>query len=153
AESNLRIVNASGTLNRLTMTSDTFGLNQTFGGGGVLLEADNSGTVFNATVQDTTFQGSRGSPFMAVPQAGATMDLVFGQPGHGNTVHNTHANIVPFAQDLSVAAGGTLTFDINSNHFDSSSAVQAQGGVFINAANSTASASGFFRNNTIGIAG
>ena len=47
------------------------------------------------------------------------MDLVFGQPGHGNTVHNTHGNIVPFAQDLNFTAGGTLTFDINSNHFDS----------------------------------
>ena len=32
------------------------------------------------------------------------------------------------------AAAGTVTFDINSNHFDSANAVQAQGGVFINAA-------------------
>lgn len=151
-ESNLRVVNASGTLNRLNLTNDTFGLNGTsLGGDGVLLEAD--GGTFNATVEDTTFQGSRGSPFQAVPQAGASMDLVFGQPGHGNTMHNTHSNIVPFAQDLNVAAGGTLTFDINSNHFDSASAVQAQGGVFINAANSTAVASGYFRNNTIGISG
>ena len=68
-------------------------------------------------------------------------------------LHNTHGNIVPFAQNLNVAAGGTLTFDINSNHFDSAAAVQAQGGVFINAANSTANASGYFRNNTIGNAG
>jgi hypothetical protein len=151
AETNLRVVNASGTLNRLTIANDTFGLNQTNGGDGTLLEAD--GGTFNATVEDSTFQGSRGSPFQAVPQAGATMDLVFGQPGHGNTIHNTHGNIVSFAQDLSVAAGGTLTFDINSNHFDSASAVQAQGGVFINAANSTAVASGYFRNNTIGNSG
>jgi hypothetical protein len=152
AETNLRIVNASGTLNRLTIASSTFGLNGAGGGDGVLLEADNSGT-FNATVTDSTFQGSRGSPVQAVPQAGTSMDLVFGTPGHGNTIHNTHSNIVSFAQDLNVAAGGTLTFDINSNHFDSSPAVQAQGGVFINAANSTANASGYFRNNTIGTSG
>jgi hypothetical protein len=151
AESNLRVVNGSGTLNRLNITNDTFGLNQTNGGDGVLLEAD--GGTLNVTVQDSTFSGARGSPFQAVPQVGATMDLVFGQPGHGNTIHNTHSNIVAFAQDLNVAAGGTLTFDINSNHFDSASAVQAQGGVFINAANSTAVASGYFRNNSIGISG
>ena len=151
AETNLRIVNGSGTLNRLTITNDTIGLNQNEGGDGTLLEAD--GGTLNATVEDSTFQGSRGSPFQAVPQAGASMDLVFGAPGHGNTIHNTHPNIVPFAQDLNVAAGGTLTFDVNSNHFDSASAVQAQGGVFINATNSTANASGYFRNNTIGTSG
>jgi methionine-rich copper-binding protein CopC len=151
AETNLRVINASGTLNRLTMSNSTIGLNQTNGGDGTLFEAD--GGTFKATVEDTTFQGSRGSPFQAVPQAGATMDLVFGSPGHGNSIHNTHGNIVSFAQDLNVAAGGTLTFDIDSNHFDSAAAVQAQGGVFINAANSTAVASGYFRNNTIGNSG
>jgi hypothetical protein len=153
AETNLHVVNASGTLNRLTLQNSTIGLNQTGGGGGTLFEADNSGTVFNATVEDTTFQGSRGSPFQAAPQAGTTMDLVFGAPGHGNTIHNTHGNIVPFAQDAIFSPGGTFTFDINSNHFDTAAAVQAQGGVLINAANSTAVASGYFRNNTIGNSG
>jgi hypothetical protein len=81
------------------------------------------------------------------------MDLVFGQPGHGNTIHNTHSNIVPFAQDLAVTPTGTETFDINSNHFDSANAVQAQGGVIINAALGTATATGYFRNNTIGTSG
>jgi hypothetical protein len=151
AESNLRVVNASGTLNRLTLQNDIFGFNQSTGGDGTLIEAD--GGTLNATVLDTTFQGSRGSPFQAVPQAGATMDLVFGLPGHGNTVHNTDANAVPFAQDLNVAAGGTLTFDVNSNHFDSASTTQALGGVLINAANGTAVATGYFRNNTIGSPG
>jgi len=151
AESNLRVVNASGTLNRITLQSDTFGLNQNGGGGGTLIEADGGTT--NVTVLDSTFQGSRGTPFDALSQTGATMDLVFGQPGHGNTIHNTHPNIVPFAQDLAVTPSGTETFDINSNHFDSASAVQAQGGVIINAALGTATASGYFRNNTIGNSG
>src|ERR1051326_2395832 len=151
AESNLRVVNASGTLNRITLQSDTFGLNQTNGGGGTLIEADGGTT--NVTVLDSTFQGSRGTPFDALSQTGATMDLVFGSPGHGNTIHNTHSNIVPFAQDLAVTPTGTETFDINSNHFDSASAVQAQGGVIINAALGTATATGYFRNNTIGNSG
>jgi hypothetical protein len=88
------------------------------------------------------------------------MDLVFGQPGHGNHLHNTHTNVEPFAQDANIAAGGTLTFDINSNTFDVANTEDdvnginnIEGGVFINAANSTASASGYFRNNTIGISG
>jgi VCBS repeat-containing protein len=151
AESNLRVVNASGTLNRITLQSDTFGLNQTNGGGGTLIEADGGTT--NVTVLDSTFQGSRGTPFDALAQTGASMDLVFGQPGHGNTIHNTHSNIVPFAQDLAVTPTGTETFDINSNHFDSANAVQAQGGVIINAALGTATATGYFRNNTIGTSG
>jgi hypothetical protein len=151
AESNLRVVNASGTLNRITLQSDTFGLNQNGGGGGTLIEADGGTT--NVTVLDSTFQGSRGTPFDAISQTGATMDLVFGQPGHGNTIHNTHSNIVPFAQDLAVTPTGTETFDINSNHFDSASAVQAQGGVIINSALGTATATGYFRNNTIGTSG
>src|SRR5207248_4043082 len=151
AETNLRVVNASGTLNRLTMQNDTFGLNQNGGGGGTLIEA-NGGTL-NVTVLDSTFQGSRGTPFDALSQTGATMDLVFGQPGHGNTIHNTHPNIVPFAQDLAVTPTGTETFDVNSNHFDSAYAVQAQGGVIINAALGTATATGYFRNNTIGNSG
>jgi VCBS repeat-containing protein len=151
AESNLRVVNASGTLNRLTLQNSTIGLNQNGGGGGTLLEAD--GGTFNATVLNSTFQGSRGSPFRAVPLAGATMDLVFGSLGNGNTVHNTHGNIESFTQNLNLTAVGTLTFDINSNHFDTAAAMQAQGGVFINAASSTANASGYFRNNTIGNSG
>jgi hypothetical protein len=150
-EDNIRIVNDSGTLNRLTMANDTIGLPQFNGDHGLLLTA-NAGT-FNATVTDTTFQGGRGSPVSIAPQATSTMDLVFGQPGHGNIIHNTHPNIVPFAQDFNLAAGGNLTFDVNSNQFDSASATQAQGGVFINAANGTAVASGYFRNNTIGNSG
>src|SRR2546421_2227574 len=138
-------------MNRLTMTNDTIGMNQTNGVGGTLIEADGGTT--NVTVLDSTFQGSRGTPFDALSQTGATMDLVFGSPGHGNTIHNTHPNIVPFAQDLAVTPAGTETFDINSNHFDSASAVQAQGGVFINSALGTAVASGYFRNNTIGVSG
>ncbi len=151
AETNLRVVNASGTLNRITLQSDTIGLNQVNGGDGTLLEAD--GGTMNVTVLDSTFQGSRGTPFDALAQTGATMDLVFGQPGHGNTIHNTHSNIVPFAQDLAVTPSGTETFDINSNHFDSASASQAQGGVIINSALGGASATGYFRNNTIGTSG
>jgi hypothetical protein len=151
AESNLRVVNASGSLNRLTLQSSTIGLNQTNGDIGTLFQA-NGGT-FNATVQDTTFQGSRGVPFRALlPLAGATMDLDFGSPGHGNTVHNTHGNIQPFTPNLSVIAIGTLTFDINSNHFDTAAAAQARGGVSISAG-ATGNASGYFRNNTIGNSG
>lgn len=158
AETNLRVVNASGAvLNRLTMTNDTFGLNQVNGGGGVLLQAGtdpttNTGTL-NATVKDTTFQGSRGTPFDASTLPGTFMDLVFGAPGHPNTVHNTHSNIVSFTQDLIVAVEGTVTFDVNSNHFDTAAATQAQGGVLINSAFGTGSASGYFRNNTIGTSG
>src|SRR2546421_10585935 len=138
-------------MNRLTMTNDTIGMDEPSGGGGTLVEADGGPT--NVPVLDSPFQGSRGTPFDALSQTGATMDLVFGQPGHGNTIHNTHSNIVPFAQDLAVTPTGTETFDINSNHFDSATAVQAQGGVFINSALGTANASGYFRNNTIGNSG
>ena len=62
AETNLRVVNASGTLNRLTLQNSTIGLNQTNGGDGTLFEAD--GGTFNATVDGHHLPGL---PRLALP--------------------------------------------------------------------------------------
>ncbi|HEY2769909.1 MAG TPA: Ig-like domain-containing protein [Solirubrobacteraceae bacterium] len=153
---NFELINTSGTLNRLTMTGDTFGLNNgTDGNDSVQLLPYNSGTVLDVTVEDSIFQGARAVPFSFEPQNGATSDLVFGQPSHGNTVHNTIATPVGAGQDLQYAVNGPATFDINSNTFDvsSPSTSTAEGGVLINAAESQANAQGYFRNNAIGEAG
>ncbi len=152
AETNLRVVNASGTLNRLTLHElhdrtepDERRRRHAVRGRRRHVQCHRRRTPRSRA---RAARPSRPCRRPARPWISSSA-----QPGHGNTVHNTHGNIVPFAQDLNVAAGGTLTFDINSNHFDSAPAVQAQGGVFINAANSTANATGYFRNNTIGTSG
>jgi hypothetical protein len=148
AEGNLRVINSTGTLNRLTISNTTFGLNQNTGGDGVHLEVSGSGSTLNATITDSTFLGAREDVLSALPQAGATMNLVFGQPGAGNEVHGNHAGELAFGGGVAITPNGTMTFDLNSNTFDGGTR-----GVFINAASSTAVASGYFRNNTVGISG
>jgi hypothetical protein len=160
ALSNISVINVGGSLNRLTMTNDTVGLTNTSlnGSGGTLIEACiaatcSSATTMNTTVEDSTFQGSRGTPVAFVGQDNSTMDVVFGQPGHGNTVHNTFgANTAPGTEDFDLSPD-QATFDVNSNHFDTPNTSNTQGGVFINAPDSHASMSGYFRNNTIGSSG
>ena len=158
AHNNIYVINDGGSLNRLTMSNDTVGLNQTNGGLGTLIEACiaatcGSATTLNATVTDSTFQGARGTPVAFIGQANSTMDVVFGQPGHGNAVHNTHANVAPGTEDFDASADGSMTFDVNSNHFDTPNTTNTQGGVFINAAEDQGNMSGYFRNNTIGNSG
>jgi hypothetical protein len=148
AENNLRVINNTGTLNRLTITTSTFGLNQSNGDDSVLFEVSGSGSTMNVTITGSTFQGARGDVIQALPQAGATMNFVFGQPGAGNAVHGSHGNEAPFGGGVAITPDGTMTFDLNSNTFDGGTR-----GVFINAANNGAVASGYFRNNTVGISG
>jgi hypothetical protein len=156
AADNLFVVNSSGSLNRLTLSNDTVGLTNTslLGNIGTLIEANTGGSTINSTVEDSTFQGSRGTPVAFVGQNGSTMDVVFGQPSHGNTVHNTFGSgTAPGTEDFDLSSSGTATFDVNSNHFDTPNTTNTQGGVFINAAESGANMSGYFRNNTIGTSG
>ncbi|HEU0316169.1 MAG TPA: hypothetical protein VFR49_02500, partial [Solirubrobacteraceae bacterium] len=60
-EDNFRVVNTSGSLNRITFTSDTVGDNSAAGGNdGVLLESSTTAGQLEATVQSSTFTGAGG---------------------------------------------------------------------------------------------
>ena len=63
-EDNFRVVNTSGTLNRITFTSVTIGANSTADGNdGIFLEALTGAAILNATIQSSTFTSARGDLF------------------------------------------------------------------------------------------
>ncbi|MES2098160.1 MAG: Ig-like domain-containing protein, partial [Pseudomonadota bacterium] len=115
---NVDLYNTSGTLSRLTMDSNTFGLvNATNGNDNVLLQVFNSATA-NLTVTNSNFLGTRADFIAALANNNGTMDVV----ARNNTFHNGQA-IVPgggTAVDVRSGSAGnvsaaTTTFDISHN--------------------------------------
>ncbi|UGY06314.1 beta strand repeat-containing protein [Bradyrhizobium quebecense] len=114
---NVDLYNTSGTLNRLTMDSDTFGLIGSSGNDNVLGQVYNSATA-NYTVTNSTFSGTRSDFIAFAANNNSSMDAVV----RSNTFHNGQA-IVPgggTAVDIRSGSGGnvsaaTTTFDISHN--------------------------------------
>ena len=115
---NVDLYNTSGTLNRLTMDSDTFGLVGTTGGNdNVLAQVYNSATA-NYTVTNSSFAGTRSDFIALIANNNASMDAVV----RSNTFHNGEA-IVPgggTGVDIrsgsgTLASAATTTFDISHN--------------------------------------
>jgi hypothetical protein len=78
-EDNLNVVNTSGTLNRLTISSSTFGFSNTANGNNnILIESQNSGTVLNFTLKSSLIKGARADWLNASNNSGSTMDAVIG---------------------------------------------------------------------------
>jgi hypothetical protein len=115
-EDTFAVINTTGTLNRITFTSTTFGANSTpTGDNGLLLEARSS-AVLNATVQNSFFTSSRGDLVQATITSGATgsMDVVFS----GNALSDNHPAIVAGGGGaLFGGVGGTFTYNISGNTF------------------------------------
>jgi methionine-rich copper-binding protein CopC len=162
AADNIAVLNDGGSLNRLTMTNDTINANQVGGNIGTLIEGCiaatcGSATTLNTTVEDSTFNGANAAVVVFLGNQGSTMDTIFGQPGHPNTVHNNSAlTVAPGSENFEIASNGVATFDVNSDHFDmptNAAPPTNAGGVIINAANSAGNLMGYFRNNTIGSSG
>ncbi len=147
-EDTLRVLNNTGSLNRLTISGSTFGLNHTStGGDGVLIES--SGTaVVNVTAQNNFFTGSRADHFQMSVQTCTTCsgDLIF----TGNTMSNNHPNIVPGGGTFVIGGiDGTFTFNVDTNTIRDATGTAMQfscGGV-------GSTCRGTANNNTIGVAG
>jgi hypothetical protein len=149
-EDNVRVVNSTGVLNRLTFSSVTVGANHaTTGNDGVFLQATGSATM-NVTVQNSFFNSARGDLFQFSVRDTAVTDLVF----TGNALSNNHANIAPGGGGFTISSGGaafnaTLTYAISNNSFRDalgSAVVIGKGAV------GTGSFTGQITNNTIGVA-
>ncbi|KJC39075.1 hypothetical protein UP09_24605 [Bradyrhizobium sp. LTSP885] len=117
-QGNIDLYNTSGTLNRLTMDSDTFGLINTTGGNdNVRGQVYNTATA-NYTVTNSTFAGTKADFIAFAANNNTSMDAVV----RSNTFHNGQA-IVPgggTAVDIRSGSGGnvsaaTTTFDISHN--------------------------------------
>ena len=151
---NVDLYNTSGTLNRLTMDTDAFGLINTTGGN------DNvSGQVFNNatanyTVTNSTFAGTRADFIAFLTNNNTTMDAVV----RGNTFHNGQA-IVPgggTAIDIRSGSGGfasasTTTFDISHNTLtDGGANAFDTVGIFVAKGQDNGTLSGTIASNAIG---
>ncbi|MBL1264479.1 tandem-95 repeat protein [Methylomicrobium sp. RS1] len=119
-EDNFKVVNTSGTLDRLTFTSTTIGANSTTDGNdGIGIESQGAGTVLNVTVQNSTFTSARGDLFQLNVIGNSTADLVF----TGNTLSNNHSAIATGGGGVTISggdntgAGANLTSNISNNTF------------------------------------
>lgn len=147
---NLRVVNASGVLDRISLSSSTFGgVSTTDGGDAVYFEASGS-AVLNVTAQNSTFNSARLDLFQVELRDDATSDVVL----QGNSFHNTHPAIVGGGGGVVLGGGNagstaTLTFDVDGNSFRGAlgSALAVAEGLGTNAF------SGTIANNLIGQAG
>jgi hypothetical protein len=154
---NFSVVNTAGTLNRLTITGSTFGLNQNFldAGSSLAVEARNAGTIVNVTVTGSTFTGSPGDEANFTGLTGTTMDVIFGgvtgTPGTapGNAVSNNHAFNAIGGSNLTFASQGVMNFHTRGNTFR-----DADGSaITLFKANAGTQLNGFFDNNIIGVSG
>ncbi|WP_024298209.1 tandem-95 repeat protein [Methylomicrobium lacus] len=146
-EDNFKVVNTSGTLDRLTFTNTTIGANSTSDGNdGIGIEAAGS-SVVKVTVNSSTFTASRGDLFqMSVPGSGSGSDLVF----TGNTLSNSQPAISTGGGGVTLGSGSTSVFTMNVSGNTFRDAVGHA--VLIVKDIGAGSLSGTFANNTIGVA-
>jgi hypothetical protein len=158
-EDNLNVVNTSGTLNRLVITGSTFGFNNSFSGNNnLLIEAQNAGTTLNFTIQSSTIKGARADWINASNNSTSTMNAIVGGSSSalGNTFDNlganAHAGAAAGGNRLVFGSIGTLTFDVNNNTFKGSKgeAIRVRSTA---AGTTTGTATGYVRNNVIGVQG
>lgn len=146
-EDNVRVANTSGTLNRLTMTSDTVGHNGTTGNDGVLLDASSTATM-NVTVQNSRFTGSRSNNVHYVLNNNAAGDFVF----TNNVLTNNHPAKLgsDFGINVGSTSNGAMTYAISGN------SVRDAGGSGIEVshlAGGSGAMTGSITGNTVGVAG
>jgi hypothetical protein len=148
-EDNFRVVNTSGSLNRITFTSVTIGDNNAADGNdGILLETAATAGQLQATITSSTFTGARGDLLQFNHNGSGAGDLVL----TGNAFSNNHAGIATGGGGVSLfqggTAGGNTTMTISGNSFR-----DAVGpGVLIVKSVGPATQTGTFTNNTIGVA-
>lgn len=151
-EDTFRVLNTSGTLNRLTVDTVTFGTqNAATGNDGLALLAQGT-AVLNATVQNCTFNFAVGDHFNIDLQSTAHSDLIF----QNNTISNPTSNTAVSGGGGITLSGGTagsnlvFTYDVNNNTFSNTRGDAIL--VAFQTVGADGSMSGTIRHNTIGIA-
>ena len=153
---NVRVLNTSGSLDRITFDTATIGGNHNGaasdgsldrGNDGVTLEALTGAAVINATVTNSTFTSSRGDLFQLTNNGVAANDLIF----TGNHFSNNYPRIGTGGGGVTLFTNGTgnLTLNLTGNDFRDSVGTA----VLIVKSTGTATLAGTIANNTIGVAG
>ena len=149
-EDNVRVVNAGGTLNRLTFDTVTIGPNSAANGNdGISLEGT-AGT-FNVTVQNSTFTSAAGDLFQHNALGTVASNLVF----KNNALSNNHSAISGGGGGVTIAVGGSgdLTYDIDTNTLRGAKGSAIVVNKAFGVAPGDGTATGKIRNNTIGVSG
>ena len=145
---NFRVVNSTGSLNRITFSSDTIGDNSAANGNDAVLLASSGSATLNATIQNSIFTGARGDLVQYGHGGTGSGDLVLS----GNTFSNNHPGIATGGGGLSLGNAGTsgaTTMTITGNTFRD--AVGAA--VLIVKTTGPSTQTGTFSGNTIGVSG
>jgi large repetitive protein len=144
-EDNFRLLNTSGTLNRIVFDAVTFGANHAGFGNDSVFIGGYGNSVVNVTVQDSTFTAARGDLFqMSVPSS-AGADLVFTD----NLLSNNHPDIATGGGGVSIGSegSGAFTFDVSNNSFRDSI---GHAKLYVKSLG-TGSMTGIIANNAIGV--
>lgn len=147
-EDNVRVVNTSGVLDRLTVTGSTLSANHLSAGRDGLLVVGSGSAVVNLTVQGSQFTGSRANQLRVNLTGSAQSDVVVS----GNTFANAHPAIVPGAGGVVLEnTGGTpsLIYQVSENAISGAlgAALAVHEGI------GTGTFSGTISGNLIGLAG
>jgi len=147
-EDNIDVTNSAGSLDRITFTNVNIGLNSTADGNdGIGLESTATASAFKATIQNSTFTGSRGDLVDYSHNGSGLGDLVIS----GSSFSNNHPGIGT-GGGLTLSNNGTsgnTTMSITNNTFR-----DAVGpGVLIVKTTGPSTQTGTFSGNTIGVSG
>ncbi|MDQ3704975.1 MAG: cadherin repeat domain-containing protein [Chloroflexota bacterium] len=147
---NFSVINASGTLDRITFDNVTIGTNGATGNDGLVFRVSGS-AILKATVQNSTFTAARSHGVEVAASGSSVVDFVF----TGNAVSNNHPSIVTGASNVLVGTGGSalsanVTYNISNNTLR-----DASGGAIVvgKGAVGAGDVSGTIANNTIGVSG
>jgi len=148
-EDNFKLVNSSGTLNRLTFANVNIGTNSiSDGNDGITVEAAGTAVV-NLTVQDSVFTAARGDLLQYNHIGTGAGDLVL----NNNTFSNSHPGIATGGGGLSLftsgLAGGNVTMSTSNNTYRDAIGMA----VLVVKSTGPASLVGTFANSQIGVAG
>ncbi|MDX6704206.1 MAG: hypothetical protein QOI48_52, partial [Solirubrobacteraceae bacterium] len=148
-EDNFRVVNTTGSLNRITFTADTFGVSGSRpGNDAILLETSSTASQLQATVTGSTFTGAAGDQLQFNHGGTGAGDLVL----TANTFTNSHPAIATGGGGLSLfqsgVAGGNTTMNISGNSFRDAVGAAVLAVKSIGPATQT----GTFTNNVVGVA-
>jgi hypothetical protein len=150
---NFRVANTTGTLNRITLTSDTFAVqagNPTTRllNDALFIQGLGTATV-NATVQSSTFQAAGGDLFQYDLGGTAHGDLVL----NTSAFSNNHSNVASGGGGVTISSGGggspVFTYAINNNTFRDALGTA----LVVTRTSGTGTATGSITNNTIGVSG
>jgi hypothetical protein len=148
-EDNVRVINSSGSLDRITFDTDTIGDNSAAGGNdGVLLSSSTGAAAFKATVTGSTFTGAAGDLLQYDHNGTGAGDLDVDTTAFSNN----HPGIATGGGGLTLSNGGSsgaTTMEVNANSFRDA----VGNGLTIVKSTGSSNQTGSFTNNTVGVSG